>query len=169
MSMTKKYKACPACGYRLAVYAVKCRFCGQELDGSEGIQVWEPAHSSENITHAQNARQLQTENLPDSDPSIYPPSCSECHRLSDNLQIFSTYRVVILGCPPIILYHVDPETHEACPSCCRKNLIFSLLLNVVTANIFYPFLLVFLLPVYAVYFIRSLFRKKAHEDPEEYR
>jgi len=169
MSMSKKYKACPACGYRLAVYAVKCRFCGRELGGSEVIQVWEgseQARSSENITDAENALPLQARSPADSDPCVYPPSCTDCRQLSDNLQVFSTYTVLILGCPPLIWYDVTSETHEACPSCCRKNLIFSLLLNVITANIFYPFLLLFMLPVYMKYFFRSLFRKKGHEASE---
>ncbi len=86
-------------------------------------------------------------------PADPPLPCPKCQRTTDSLKQYSVPTVLFI----VIAWAVRRSTEVACPSCMRKTVLRQTLINVPTANILWPFVI---LPYAGIEFYRS--SRKGH-------
>jgi hypothetical protein len=78
--------------------------------------------------------------------------CPECGQTSDSIK---SYRMPDLLVFAWFFYWVRSVTYYLCPSCMRKTIGGKMLINIVTANLVWPFLAIFWLVLLVLTFFKG--------------
>ena len=129
-------RECPKCGKLNTAAARECDKCGTALTGTVPPPTRPPAAGRPQAPPRPRPQAAAVKET--TDAAGVPVACPACRTPSDSIK---QYRFPELFVFLLVLYWVRTLTYTACPSCMRKKLALCAVINVVTANIVWPFVL----------------------------